>query len=299
MRRRNFIKNTSLFATGVYAFGNIRWNNDHFEGTDITTTDILGPYYRPGAPMRINVVPAGTNSELIQLSGTIFKDDGKTPYKDCLVEIWQCSPEGIYDNTSDDYNFRGAQKTASDGKYHFTSTIPVPYSVDDDKKIFRPAHIHMRISGTQDQDLVTQIYFSGDPYIEKDYYSKSPQALNRILSVKNNGKENRVQFDIVMSKEFPLDNAVFNKVTGIYNMNDKTLAEFYKNNDLLFVKSNGQIMEALYYKGNNSFSSALDVVKVQFELKEKNKVNVVVDLMDDVTLKWMKLEGSKILKYNS
>ena len=297
MQRRNFIKNTSLFAVSVYAFGNIRWTADHFEGTTPTTTDILGPFYRPGAPMRANVIPAGTQGELMHLSGTIFKDDGKTLYNDCLIEIWQCSPEGIYDNTSDDYKFRGAQKTASDGKYHFTTTIPVPYPIDDDKKVYRPAHIHMRISGRQEQDLVTQIYFSGDPYLQKDHSSKSPTAVNRILPVKHNGNENKVQFDIVMSKEFLLDDVAFNKIAGIYNMSDKSMVEFYRNDDLLFVKINGQIMESLYYKGNNNFTSALDMVKVQFELKEKGEVKAVVNYFDDSTNKWMKSEGNKTLKY--
>lgn len=299
MQRRNFIKNTSLFAMSVYAFGNIRWGYDHFEGTTPTTTDILGPFYRPGAPLRTNVVPAGTKCEFIDFSGVIFKDDGKTPYKNCLVEIWQCSPDGIYDNTSDDYNFRGAQRTGSDGKYHFKTSMPVPYPIDDDKKVYRPAHIHMRVSGSQERDLVTQIYFRGDPYLEKDLYSKSPQAVNRILSVKNNGKENKVQFDIVMNKEFTLDDAAFKKITGIYNMNDKSLIEFYKNDDLLFVKINGQIMEALYYKGNNNFSSALDLVKVQFQLMDNKKVKASIDYFDDTTNNWTKLEGIKTLKYKS
>ena len=299
MQRKTFIRNTSLFAIGVYAFGNIRWTTDHFEGTTPTTTDILGPFYRPGAPLRTNVIPAGIKGELMQLSGTILKDDGKTPYKDCLIEIWQCSPEGIYDNTSDDYKFRGAQKTGSDGKYNFTTTIPVAYPIDDDKKVYRPAHIHMRISGRQEQDLVTQIYFSGDPYIQKDMYSKSPQAVNRILSVKHNGNENSVRFDVVMSKEFALDDSAFNKLAGIYNMSDKSMVEFYKNGDLLFAKINGQIMEALYYKGKNYFTSALDVVKIQFELKENGDVKAVVDYLDDTNNKWIRSEGTKTLKYKS
>ena len=297
MQRRNFIRNSSLFAMGVYTFGNIRWINDHFEGTTPTTTDILGPFYRPGAPIRINVVPAGTKGELMHLSGTIFKNDGKTPYKNCVVEIWQCSPEGVYDNTSDDYNFRGAQKTGSDGKYLFTTTVPVPYSIDYDKKIYRPAHVHMRISGNQDQDLVTQIYFSGDPYLAKDFSSKSPTAASRILSVKHNGKENKVVFDVVMNKKFALDASAINKLTGIYNMNDKSMIEFYKNNDLLFAKVNGQIMEALYYQGKNYFTSALEMVKVKFELKEKGEVKAFVDFLDDTNNTWTKSEGSKILKY--
>jgi len=151
----------------------------------------------------------------------------------------------------------------------------------------------------QQQDLVTQIYFSGDPYIEKDLYSKSPQAVNRILSIKHSGRENKVQFDIVMSKEFALDDAAFNKIAGIYNMDDKSMIEFYKNDDLLFAKINGQIMEALYYRGNNNFISALDLMKVQFELKENGEVKAIIDVLDDTTNKWIKSEGHKTLKYKS
>lgn len=300
MQRRNFIKSTSLFALGVSVAGNVRWNFDRYEGTTPTTTDILGPFYRPGAPMRSNLVPAGTPGERIHLSGIIFKDDGKTPYKDCVIEIWQCSPEGIYDNTSDDYNYRGAQKTGVNGKYHFSTSIPVPYSVNDEKTIYRPAHIHMRVSGSQEQDLVTQIYLSGDPYLQKDLYSKSPQAVNRILAIKKNNKnENSLRFDIVMTKEFPLEDAVLDKIAGIYNMNDKTMVEFYKYNDLLFAKINGQIAEALYYKGNNLFTSALDVVKVRFDLKEKGDAKVSIDYLDDITNKWTKSEGTRMFKYKS
>ena len=75
------------------------------------------------------------------------------------------------------------------------------------------------------------------------------------------------------------------------------MIEFYKNNDLLFAKVNGQIMEALYYQGNNCFTSALEMVKVKFELKEKGEVKAFVDYLDDMNNTWTKSDGSKILKY--
>lgn len=299
MQRRNFIKDTTLFAAGISVFGTIQWKNGRFQGIDPTTTDILGPFYRPGAPIRTNIIPTGTKgTELLHLSGTVFKADGKTPYKDYLVEIWQCSPDGVYDNTSDDYKFRGAQKTGSDGKYHFISSLPVPYPIDNRKTIYRPAHIHMRVSGKGGQDLVTQIYFKGDPHIEKDLYAKAPQAVNRILSINMNSKnEKTVKFDVIMSKEFPLDNAAFQKITGIYQMDDKSMIEFYKNDDLLFAKINGQIMDALYYKGNNVFAGSLELLKVQFELQTGGEVKVAVDFFDDINEKWLKFQGSKMFKY--
>ena len=53
--------------------------------------------------------------------------DGKTPLKNCKIEIWQCDANKIYDNTSDEYKYRGTQYTDKDGKYNFITTHPVPY----------------------------------------------------------------------------------------------------------------------------------------------------------------------------
>src|SRR5215203_5952561 len=232
MQRRNFLKDTGLVVIGVGVFGSIQWNTDHFVGDTPTTTDILGPFYRPNAPLRININPAAYSGKPFHLSGTVFKEDGKTPFRNCLVEIWQCDENKVYDNTSDLYNYRGAQKTNNKGSYHFITTRPVPYPTDDKGELYRPAHIHMRISGEGQQDLVTQVYFKGDPYNEKDSSAASPTAINRILPIKsNNNKEEMVRFDIVMAKEFKPDDGVFKKVCGVYEMSNKTLWEFYKADD--------------------------------------------------------------------
>ena len=59
--------------------------------------------------------------------------------------------------------------------------MPVAYAVSS--ALTRPAHIHMRISGTGQQDLVTQIYFKGDPHITNDPWASDPKAKMRILEV--------------------------------------------------------------------------------------------------------------------
>ena len=127
IKRRTFVKSGSLAAFGVAAFGTIHWNGTRYVANSPTTTDILGPFYRPGAPMRSNLVPPGSKGTPLQLSGTIFKQDGTTPLEGVTVEAWQCDENQYYDNTSDDYLFRGITKTNQDGKYHFDTIIPVPY----------------------------------------------------------------------------------------------------------------------------------------------------------------------------
>jgi hypothetical protein len=81
MQRRAFIKKTGLFAIGISVFGNIHGNSDRFLSSTATTTDILGPYYRPGAPVKTNTNPAGYTGKLFHLHGTIFKEDGETLFR--------------------------------------------------------------------------------------------------------------------------------------------------------------------------------------------------------------------------
>ena len=294
MERRTFIKKSSLMAISVSAFGAIHWNGKSFIGDSPTTTDILGPFYRPGAPMRGDLVPPNSKGIPMNLSGTIFKQDGKTPLDNALIEIWQCDENEHYDNASDSYLLRGALKTGKNGKYDFKTIVPVPYkATPDDEASWRPAHIHMRVSVADQQDLVTQIYFKGDKYLDKDTWSSSPQAVNRILNiVKNSSGVNTVTFDVIMSKEFPLDKEVYNKITGLYQMDNAYIVEFIKNDDLLFMKRNGQLVASLKYIGNNTFEGGIGFPKVTFELLAKGGSKATVTTQDKTYI------GEKYLKYN-
>jgi len=295
MKRRKFIMDSSLLAFSIGVFGKIKWDGHAYVGEDPTTTDILGPFYRPGAPFRTDLVQPGTKGEILHFSGTIFGKDGKTPVKNALVEIWHCNEDGVYDNTSDDYIYRSSWKTGDDGKYHFRTILPVPYKAGP--TLTRPAHIHMRISGTSLQDLVTQIYFKGDKHIAEDMSSSDPRSLNRILDISKNAQNEKVvKFDISLKEEYVLDAAAYKKITGLYEMSDKSNGEFYRDGDQLFVKMNGQIMEAMDYKGNNSFEGGLGQLKVQFELLSNGGSKVKLSYPDD-DRKIITIGGNKILKY--
>ena len=294
MHRRTFIKNSTLTVISVSAFGALSWNGKNFEGDTPTTTDILGPFYRPGAPLRTNLRLAGSKGIQIVLKGKIFRDDGKTPINAAFVEIWHCNENELYDNTSDDYNYRGGQRTKADGGYEFKSILPVPYkAVPTDESSWRPAHIHMRVSVPNEQDLITQIYFKGDKYINTDKWSSAPQAVNRILTVrKNNSGENEIIFDVVMSKEIPLDKKVYQKITGLYDVGDDNFIEFTQNDDLLFMKQNGMLLASLKYIGNNTFQGGIGFPKATFALEKDGSVKV------EVIKETKTYNGIKFLKYN-
>lgn len=297
MKRRSFVKNSTLSAFSIAAFGALQWNGKNFEGDNITTTDILGPYYRPGSPIRSNLIPKGSTGQILHLNGTIFGSDGRTPMVNVLIESWQCDEKEHYDNLSDEYLFRGSLKTGKDGKYAFKTIIPVPYK---DGEGWRPSHIHLRISSHDHQDLITQIYFKGDPHIEKDTAANAPQSVNRILEIKKDpSNESMVKFDIFLGKPFLLNDDGYKKITGIYQLKNGT-AEFNRQDDLLFLKMNGQYMEGMVYKGNNSFEGGLGANQVRFELLVNGEVTCKIKLWDfpkDQTFLELH-EGLKILKYS-
>ncbi len=300
MQRRKFIQNSGFAAIAIGVFGNVAWSRDRFIGDTPTTTDVLGPFYRPGAPMRNNINSKGFIGKPFHISGTVFKEDGKTSFKNCMIEIWQCDENRVYDNISEEYRYRGAQKTGNDGKYHFICMHPIPYPAAENSPIWRPAHIHLLVSGERQQDLITQIYLEGDPYLGKDIASMSPQAVKRILKIKRNAtNEESIQFDIVMAKEFRPDKTVFAKLSGVYKMSDKSYMEFYEKDDLLIMKWNSQIREGLSYKGNNTFSGGVDnLTTANFQLQKNNEVNVKVHFKS-ITMGEIDLEGIKTFKYTN
>ncbi len=296
MQRRTFLKTTTLTVISVSAFGGLKWNGKHFEGDTPTTTDILGPFYRPGAPLRNNLRIPGSNGTPIVLKGKIFRDDGKTPLNNTYVEIWHCDENEMYDNTSEKYIYRGGQNTKADGRYEFKSILPVPYmAVPNNEATWRPAHIHMRVSAPDQQDLITQIYFKGGKYVDTDKWASAPQAVNRILSMtKSADGENEIVFNVVMSREIALDEKVYDRLTGLYDVGDHNFIEFSKSDDLLFMKQNGQFWAALKYIGNNTFEGGIGYPKATFEIQKDETVKVVV-ITDIPTSKTY--HGIKYLKY--
>jgi catechol 1,2-dioxygenase len=297
MQRRTFIKNSTLSVISISTFGVLNWNGKSFEGDTPTTTDILGPFYRPGAPLRTNLRLSGSTGTPIVLKGKIFKEDGKTPINNAWVEIWHCDENEMYDNTSDEYNYRGGQKTKRDGTYEFTSILPVPYkAAPNNDATWRPAHIHMRVSVPDQQDLITQIYFKDGKYVDTDRWASAPHAVNRILTVrKNNAGESEIIFDVIMSKEIPLDKKGYDKITGLYDVGDNNFIEFSKSDDLLFMKQNGQLVASLKYIGKNTFEGGEGYPKATFALEKDGmvKVEVATEIPTSKTY-----NGTKYLKYN-
>jgi len=105
-----------------------------------TRADMLGPFYKPGAPVRSSV------GKGYILSGVVRSSVDCTPLKGARTEFWLAGPNGEYD---DDH--RATVFSDNEGRYKFESNYPRPYSG-------RPPHIHIRTSSEGFQTLTTQHY---------------------------------------------------------------------------------------------------------------------------------------------
>ncbi len=114
--------------------------------------------------------------ERIVVHGYIL-DEHARPVPNALIEIWQANAGGRYRHANDRYlapldpNFGGCGRTRSDqnGYYFFRTIRPGPYPWRNRMNDWRPAHIHFALSGKAwCQRLITQMYFEGDPLIQRD-----------------------------------------------------------------------------------------------------------------------------------
>ena len=163
------------------ALGNIVKNVDGgFKGDCLTTNDILGPFYREDAPVRSDLTYEGLSGNRITLTGKVFKPDCVTPIKNAQIEIWHCNVNGEYDNDSKEYRQRAKWMTNDKGEYTFKTILPGKYL---NGALYRPSHIHFRITAPGYKEIVSQIYFKGDPHITKDPWAADKKAVHRILEI--------------------------------------------------------------------------------------------------------------------
>jgi protocatechuate 3,4-dioxygenase beta subunit len=129
-----------------------------------TSRAVQGPYYRADAPVTTDLRRG--NSAPIIVHGVVRGIDCK-PLASALIEVWQADEHGKYDV---DYGMEGTflraqMRTNAKGEYSFSTIRPAAYGV---ARFMRPAHIHFIVSASSHRRLVTQLYFAGDPYLDRD-----------------------------------------------------------------------------------------------------------------------------------
>ncbi len=184
----------------------------HGHDLQATASDVEGPLYRDEppwreAPVRIYEDYEGMgDGDVLFVRGRVTSTDG-TPLPDAVVDIWQTGPDGgydIWDERQPDYNFRGRFRPEASGDYEFQTMVPKPYTVPTDGPVgryleamgqhpWRPAHIHFKVSADGHRDLVTQVFFPDDPYLQDDTIGAVKDALVRPVERHEGGDRDGVE----------------------------------------------------------------------------------------------------------
>src|SRR5262249_34402675 len=65
----------------------------------LTEGDIIGPYYRFGAPFQTKLAGPDEPGERLAISGKVYTSDCRGRLPNALVEVWQANQSGQYDTS--------------------------------------------------------------------------------------------------------------------------------------------------------------------------------------------------------
>ena len=146
---------TTLSNTQLLAF----WEQGEANAHKPTSTEVLGPFYRKGAPNNANLRINGEPGFPLRVDGKVVNTKGQKVHG-VKIEMWQADYKGLYD--VEGYRYRTKLEVADASSYSIETILPGHY--DD-----RPAqHIHYLISAPGHKTLITQAYFATDPFFDGD-----------------------------------------------------------------------------------------------------------------------------------
>jgi protocatechuate 3,4-dioxygenase beta subunit len=149
-----------------------------------TTSSLLGPFFRQGAPnfeLGQSIATHQHGGIEIGLYGRITDTEGRG-IPNASIEIWQTDESGVYDmqkNAPDDMDMRGVFHSDAHGNYHLRTVRPCGYMIPMDGPVgdmiraqgrhgYRPAHIHFMIGAPGYRELATALYLATDDHISSD-----------------------------------------------------------------------------------------------------------------------------------
>ena len=207
--RRSFLHRSAGVLGGVLLAGPAPAAKDVCR---LTESEILGPFYRFGAPFRTQLAGPDEPGDRLILTGTVFSSDCRTPLPGTLIEVWQANQSGLYDTNkpgnfteASAFHLRGMLYTDEKGQYEIETIVPGRYPVPPNLPglekyagLTRPAHIHFRIMESLHVPVTAQLYFKGDPFLANDPWAGHKPSL--AIDLKQEGKLRRGVFDVVLAR---------------------------------------------------------------------------------------------------
>ena len=154
---------------------------DDDEPTHQTTE---GPFFKPRSPLRTNLLEPGIDGRRLVATGRVFSV-GCQPLAGALIDFWQASAEGEYDNVG--FKLRGHQFTDREGRWRLETVVPGLYPG-------RTRHIHVKVQARHGTPLTTQLFFPCEARNRKDFIF-DPELL---MAVRPQGDRSEARFHFVL-----------------------------------------------------------------------------------------------------
>ena len=149
-----------------------------------TENTVLGPFHVSGVPNREHgdTISQDGLGEPLYVYGRVTDPSGK-PVAGAIVDTWQASHDGFYDNQKPDekpeHNLRGTFITDENGAFWYRAVKPSHYGIPNDGPVgkmleglgrdnMRPAHIHYIVSAPGYETITTHLFDSKCPFLEND-----------------------------------------------------------------------------------------------------------------------------------
>jgi protocatechuate 3,4-dioxygenase beta subunit len=122
-----------------------------------TSPEVLGPFYRKGAPDNRILRAPGDPGFPLKVAGGVTDTRGQL-VEGATIDLWHADHTGRYDTRG--YRYRARISPDAKGRYDVETVMPGHYAD-------RPAqHIHYLIAAPGHKALITQAYFATDPFFE-------------------------------------------------------------------------------------------------------------------------------------
>ncbi len=166
MDRRSLLRLTGLALVGLMASP-----KPNLASCVATSGNPQGPLYVPGAPFTNKLNRASEDGRPLTVSGRVFSSRVCKPLVGATLDLWHANANGHYyglefysSGALESGLLRGKIKSGPDGRYSFTTILPGYFRLSPTR--VRPRHIHVIASSPNGDELVTQLYFRGDPQLD-------------------------------------------------------------------------------------------------------------------------------------
>jgi len=148
-----------------------------------------------------DVAPPGEPGDRLEVSGTVFAADGKTPVPAASVYVYQTDARGYYrpDDKMGNRNPRlfALLRTDERGRYSYRTIRPGSYP---ETRVVQ--HIHYEVAATGHGARIFEIVFEDDPFMTDEVRRRSaePGSIYSLKRVDPLGGVGRITQDVVLGR---------------------------------------------------------------------------------------------------